>query len=256
MEKVISIWSVQHRNQVESTNKMMIQMFEENEHLHHFVISADQQSSGKGRLGHDWASPKGNSYSTYLLNFQKDDFFLKSENLSLLGFATAIAIVRTLLDFGVSKSDIFCKWPNDILVQGKKISGILLESITGGDNQLKAVMVGCGVNLNHVPKDATIHGQSLSILVNAFIDPNIYLEQYLLHLTDIILHWKQNGQDFIVKSWRDYSHKHGDKIRVRLPHEVFYGSFDHFDSNGHLVVRLNDGNLRTIYAGEVFALKA
>ncbi len=254
IEKTISIWSVHHYDQVESTNQTMMQMFQNNEHLHHFVITADQQITGRGRLGNNWVSPKGNSYSTYLLNFDQDDFFIKDENLSLLGFATAFAIVQTLIFFGMDNNDIFCKWPNDILVRGKKISGILLESITDSNNQLKAIMVGCGVNLNHAPEEANISAISLSTVLGQLIDSDIYLEQYLHHLALIIANWKQQGKEFIIKAWANHSHKQGDQIKIRLPHEVFYGVFDHFDPQGHLVVKLEDGNLRTIYAGEVFAL--
>ncbi len=250
----ISGWLIKQYDQLESTNQTMMQEFKNNEFLHHFVITAEEQTKGRGRLGNKWASPKGNSYSTYILNVQKAPFFQQDQNFSFLGFATAIAIVQSLLDLGVKKEQILCKWPNDILIEGQKISGVLLESITNSNNQLQAIMVGCGVNLHAAPQNTEQKVCILQTLIGREVSPEEYLQHYLHNLRYVLEHWQSEGRAWLLDIWRQYSHQQGDRIRVRLHNETFYGAFEHLDAQGRLVVRQDDDRLRVIYAGDVFLL--
>tara|TARA_Y100001936_G_C16031653_1_gene645935 strand:- start:376 stop:1101 length:726 start_codon:yes stop_codon:yes gene_type:complete len=210
------------------------------------VYQALIQKAGKGRAGNKWVSETGNLYLSILL---KPDLNLK--DASLISFVAALAIANSLEDFDETL-DIQLKWPNDVLVGGKKISGILLESdFDSREQKLNALIVGMGINLNHKPQlDTAI---CLSELLNKEIDiiqfKNTLMENFNAFYTSYML----DGFTFIRNCWLKRAYKLGQEIRVRINDEaIFNATFLDLAEDGQLVAKLDNGEIRNISSAELF----
>lgn len=216
-----------------------------------FAIYADMQTKGRGRGGHEWVSQQGNLFTSLVIPLEN----IHAKNAGQYSFLTAVALMDCLADYGVSHA--VNKWPNDILVEGKKIAGILLESDIGADGFINALIIGTGVNLVSAPEGAISLRHCEELLGDEAIqrfrknDSESFLSHFIINLErnlDII---KQNGFAPIREKWLTKAHGLGSIIRVRLPHETFHGEFIGLDEEGALLVNV-DGKPRKVYSGEVF----
>ncbi len=144
------------RETVDSTNNAAKQLAREGAAAG-MVVWAMQQTAGRGRRGRSWVSPPGNLYASLLLRPS-----CPPEEAAQLGFVTALAVADALEEMAPGLPPIACKWPNDVLVGGRKIAGILLESEIGADQNLAFLIIGLGVNLVFAPADAEFPATSLS----------------------------------------------------------------------------------------------
>ena len=110
------------------------------------IILADRQEKGRGRKGRSWISPAGNFYASIIL--RPDCSIGESAGLSLL---SGVALGESLLELGPKGLDLALKWPNDILINGAKVAGILLENQGGKTGRIDFVVIGTGVNINSCP---------------------------------------------------------------------------------------------------------
>jgi BirA family transcriptional regulator, biotin operon repressor / biotin---[acetyl-CoA-carboxylase] ligase len=206
-----------------------------------FAIIADRQAKGRGRLGNEWVSEEGNLLTSIVIPLQN----IAAKNAGQYSFLTSVALMDCLKDYGVSNA--MNKWPNDILVEGKKIAGILLESDIGTDGFINFLIIGVGVNLVSAPEGAIcIHeltGDSLS--------PSEFLSQFVKQLNLQMLFMEQRGFTSIRQKWLDTAYGIGQVIKIRLPNEIFYGEFIGLDEEGALLVSV-DGHPRKVYSGDVF----
>jgi BirA family transcriptional regulator, biotin operon repressor / biotin---[acetyl-CoA-carboxylase] ligase len=209
------------------------------------VIWALQQTKGRGRMGRAWESPKGNLHASILL---RPDCSIRQASHYV--FVAALALhdaVRAQL----TKSHLTLKWPNDVLADGKKIGGILLETSTMGD-KLDWLVVGIGLNAEHYPKESLYPATSLRVL-GAVPAP---LENTLETLLERFYHWKdtleKQGFAGIRAKWLHHAQK--GRLSVRLPKETIEGEFADFDEQGNLVLQLADGSKKAIASGDVFFL--
>ena len=244
-------WSILPFNEIDSTNTKAMQMLQ-TESLHRFVITSALQLGGKGRQSRNWVSPRGNSYSTYILEPAPNAPWNNPNDAALLGMLTAVAIGETLPQFGIPKNDIFYKWPNDILIDQHKIAGILPELCLSIKNHMKAVIVGVGVNLASSPKGLDRKVNSVKEKYGINIDPQEYLNQYLLILNELLNIWINDGFSPILSKWSKNSHVLGEELIIKLPHKEYLAYFYRFSENGCLEVRTSYGEIQTIRAGEVF----
>ena len=201
------------------------------------VIHALSQTAGRGRHGRTWQSPEGNLYCSVLLRPAN------TQNFGQYSFVASLALADTVKSF-LPDAVVTLKWPNDVLVGGKKISGILLES---GDDYL---VIGMGLNVLHHPDDALYPSTSLNAAGAGKPDINAILHTLLNRLW----HWyetmQKSGFAAIRAAWLDNAQK--GRLTVRLPDGAVEGHFETIDEQGHLHLRLADGTERAIATGDVF----
>jgi BirA family biotin operon repressor/biotin-[acetyl-CoA-carboxylase] ligase len=208
-------------------------------------ITAGEQTAGRGRRGRTWVSPKGNLMSTVLLNPHRP-----AAECAQLSFVSAIASADTVAHFA-PQAEIKVKWPNDVLANGRKISGILLESASAGGEPY-FLAIGIGVNLAHFPPDTEFPATSLAA-VGAHPPPvREALAQLAAHFAKWYDVWRGQGFSPVRDAWLARAANLGGRIRARLTNEETSGVFEGIDETGALMLRENSDRLRSIAAGEVF----
>lgn len=206
-------------------------------------LRAEQQTGGRGRQGRAWVSPPGNLYASTLVRLRPSD--PEAASLALVAAVAVEDVVRVYL--GTAAIAVL-KWPNDLLVNGAKLSGILLER--AGD----AVVVGIGVNLAHHPESLERATTSLAAH-GATVDPARFLETLADTFTRWLGVWRGQGLGPVRARWLDRAHPVGTALTARLPDDsTVEGLFDGLDSSGALVLRLADGSRRVIHAADIFLL--
>lgn len=199
-------------------------------------LVAERQSAGRGRQGRAWVSPPGNLYASGLVELRADD-----PPASTLALVAGLAVVEAL---GVSGLSL--KWPNDVLAGTAKLAGILLE------RQNDVVVIGVGANLAHhpdLPDRLTMSLAALGVTMSA--DTAISaLAPAFARLVDI---WRTKGLPAIRTAWLDRAHPVGTPLAAALPDGTrIEGSFDGLTPDCALQLRLPDGTIRVIHAGDVF----
>jgi BirA family biotin operon repressor/biotin-[acetyl-CoA-carboxylase] ligase len=202
------------------------------------VVVARRQTAGRGRQGRAWFSPEGNLHASILLRPG-----LPAARLTELGFVVALAVadaVDALLPGGRAR----LKWPNDVLVGGAKIAGILVELIEDS-----AAIVGVGVNLGHLPEAALYPVTSLACL-GAAAGVDEILPHLLAALETRLAEWQTGGFAPVRSAWLARGPAIGETVRVRLGQQTIHGSFAGLDADGALLIA-TDGEPRRFAAGEV-----
>ena len=203
-------------------------------------LRAERQNAGRGRQGRTWSSPPGNLYASTLVRLRPGD-----PAPATLGLLAAVALDEAVRTF-VEGSDLVLKWPNDLLLGGAKLSGILLERVDD------AVVVGIGVNLAHYPdlpeRPATsLAAHGVQATAPAFAETLAEAFDRWLRI------WRSRGFGPARARWLDRAHPPGSALLVRLPNGgVQEGLFAGLESDGALKLRLADGTTRVIHAADVF----
>jgi BirA family biotin operon repressor/biotin-[acetyl-CoA-carboxylase] ligase len=204
-------------------------------------LRAERQTAGRGRQGRAWKSPPGNLYASTLVRLRPTDS--QPATLALVAAVALEDTVRVFLDHGAT-----LKWPNDLLIDGAKLSGILLERVDD------AVIIGFGVNLAHHPQALERPATSLAAHGPA-PDPQLFLETLAESLTRWIARWRGEGLAPIRDRWLARAHPPGTALTARLADQTSLdGLFDGLTSDGALILRLADGTSRVIHAADVFLL--
>lgn len=214
---------IHHFKEVTSTNEVARQYLEDGT-----VIVTDTQTKGRGRYARTWHSPEGGLWCSLVI---------KHEPAPILNLGTALAIAKTFEFFGLETQ---LKWPNDVHVDQRKICGILSE--TEGD----FIIIGVGVNLNNTDFPEEIPGTSFVVETGKEVDRMKFLEKFVEIFSNII------KSDFIDE-YRKYSSTIGSQIMIRNGREL-RGTAVNVDSEGRLILRLENGKEIKIYSGEVFRL--
>jgi BirA family biotin operon repressor/biotin-[acetyl-CoA-carboxylase] ligase len=221
-------------------------------------VAALGQTEGRGRRGRPWQTARGNLAASLLLVLDQPQ-----AHAATLGFAAGLALeqaIRTCApgiafriamdEAGSGKSRLRLKWPNDVLLDGAKIAGILLESVAmpGGFN---VVVIGIGVNVLHAPKDVPYPATSLRAR-GADVTAEPLFEALAEAWVEQEAAW-DCGRGFaaIRRRWLERAAGLGAPIAVRMGGEVFRGTFETIDADGMLVLRDPAGAARRIAAGDV-----
>jgi BirA family transcriptional regulator, biotin operon repressor / biotin---[acetyl-CoA-carboxylase] ligase len=211
------------------------------------LVWAKSQGAGRGRRGRNWASPPGNMYASLIL---RPD--CAPSTAAQISFVAALAIRDAIAQFLPDDKVAQLKWPNDVLVNQKKIAGILLESHLAGGDELDWLVVGTGVNIESYPDQVERPATSLHELGSDVSVPG-YLEAYATHMLSWYRQWQEDGFSIIRQNWLEHAWGQGGPVEVRLGKETFQGVFDDLDETGALVVSTPGGS-RLVSAGDVFPL--
>jgi BirA family transcriptional regulator, biotin operon repressor / biotin---[acetyl-CoA-carboxylase] ligase len=210
---------------------------------HGTVVWAHQQTMGRGRQGNTWTSMPGNLFMTMIMRPDKN-----AALSGQLSFVTAVALAETLKEWLPPNVQIALKWPNDLLLNGKKAAGILLESEVHGVNSVGWLIIGVGVNVADAPEGAA----SLKDFGVTGLEAGHVLEKLAKKIKTLYDLWMKTGFDLIRLEWLRYAHNIGATINVRLPKETVSGKFIGIDASGALQLEMADGTRRDVSSGEVF----
>lgn len=213
-----------------------------------FLILAGEQITGRGRGGRIWESKPGNLYMSIVID--SDSFHNRQSDIS---FVTGLAVYEAILDIAVSKKrklDLMIKWPNDILVNGAKISGILLESLKSKSKHY--LIIGIGINIASSPLLIEKHTISFADLNINNIAPSALLDIVMKYFSHYYNLWQDKGFNMVRKLWLERSYKQGSVITVSDGRNRISGLFQGIDENGAIILKLASGDECSLSTGDVF----
>ena len=229
-------WHVRVLPETASTNDDVKKAAEQGE-AEGLIVQALRQTAGRGRHGRVWESPVGNLYCSALLRPPALD-----TTAGFYSFVAALALADTVAAHA-DQAVVTLKWPNDVLANGKKISGILLERVAN------ALVIGMGLNVAHHPGESSYPATSLWDL-----GAHTVLSDVLHRLLDRLANWdavlRRDGFAPIRTAW--LARALTGPLTVKLPTATVDGEFAGLSNQGHLRLRLADGAERSIASGDVF----
>jgi BirA family transcriptional regulator, biotin operon repressor / biotin---[acetyl-CoA-carboxylase] ligase len=199
-------------------------------------LRAERQTGGKGRQGRTWVSPRGNLHASTFVRLRPDD-----PPAPTLALAAAVALHEVV---AIYAPGVVIKWPNDLLFDGLKLAGILLE------RQNEAVVIGFGVNLGHHPEGLERPATSLGALAGMAPEPAAFAEILAENFARWLGRWRSEGVPPIRRAWLAAAHPLGTPLSTPEGE----GLFDGLDEGGSLRLRLADGSTRVIHAGDIFLI--
>jgi len=211
------------------------------------LIITERQSAGKGRLGREWFSPVGGIWLSIILYPQ-----LSPSYISRITLMTAVAVVKAIKICTQIESQI--KWPNDILINEKKVCGILTEMSAELDI-INWVVVGIGINVNidhqDFPEDIQKNTISLKEILGKKVLRVKLVQTFLQEFEKYYESLKRREFSSILKEWKLYSHTLGKKIRVDMGERIITGEATDINEEGALILKKGDGKLVEIISGTI-----
>jgi BirA family biotin operon repressor/biotin-[acetyl-CoA-carboxylase] ligase len=204
------------------------------------AVRADEQTAGRGRQGRHWVSKPGNLYVTILLREARP-----LGDCAILSFVAALALREAC---GLPEARL--KWPNDVLIRGKKLSGLLLEG-AGTDGTTSAVLIGMGVNVAHHPDEALYPTTDL-VSEGGETDLDALCHALLDGIDRWRAVWHKRGAEAIRRAWLDHAAGLGETLTARAASESVTGVFEGLDETGALILLDGSGKRRVISAADVF----
>src|SRR3989338_7048841 len=250
-----------HFDEVESTNLLALELLEKNHLQAPGIIIANSQTKGRGRGERQWISPRGNLYMSLVLQPEN------MSRISYYSFLTACVVGDVLRSFGIETK---YKWPNDIMLSGKKLAGILLQSqktnlghvanqlseksepliykgssslkmVRNGDLRQSHLVIGVGLNLVSAPDYAIS-------LVNHKISREDFLQKFSTFFLRLEEEYRQFGFFVIRNKWKNSAYKLGEKITLS---NGVSGIFSDIDESGNLLIADQFGNVSKIITEEI-----
>lgn len=197
------------------------------------VVLAEQQTDGKGRSGKAWYSPAGGIWMSVIL---------RPKALSLVPIAAAVAVCETLYTHGILAG---IKWPNDILMNRKKVGGILTEIV--GEH----VVLGIGLNLTMrtFPSELRMIATSVALETNRHLDKKMIFELLCKHLDDCYIMLQRGRSSEILDQWRHYTILLGQNVIIDMIDRKISGKVLDIDRDGGLVIMQPDGKICCVISG-------
>ena len=199
-------------------------------------LVALRQDAGRGRQGREWVSATGNFYGSTLVELRPDDPLAAT-----LSLAAGLALIEAL-DVAVPAEPTMLKWPNDVMIRGRKLAGILLER-TG-----ERVAVGFGINLASAPP---LHDREAASL-GGQIAPEAFAPLLAGSFARLLALWRTNDPSPLARAWQERAHPIGTELTVHVSRdETIGGRFAGIEPDGALRLTLRDGSTEIIRAGDV-----
>jgi len=244
-------WRVEHLDRTSSTNDEARERALAGDPGQLLIVAAEQRS-GRGRRGRQWLSPPGNLYCSALLRPA-----VAPAQAGLYSFVTAVALAAAIGDCApAALAGLTCKWPNDLRINGAKVSGILLESGARPDGGLDHLIIGTGVNVRFAPDGAAENYAVTCLAEYGQDDPARLAGAYLTRLAEWCERFAVEGFPPVRKAWLARAEGIGQRVTLRLGRETLSGRFREFDPEGALVLELPDGRSRAIVSGEIVETRA
>ncbi len=215
------------------------------------LVWAAEQTKGRGRQGRAWASPPGNLYCSLVL--RPDCPLARASELS---FLAALAVGGAVGGLVPPLTDLRYKWPNDVLLNERKVAGILLESAAKPDGALDFLVLGVGVNIVSSPKDAAFPASSMREEGGEAVEVADVLESFAKHLMTWVDRWLDEGFAPVRAAWLRRAWRLGEQLQVGLEGETAAGRFRGLGADGTLELELAGGAVRRIAAGDVRLARA
>jgi BirA family biotin operon repressor/biotin-[acetyl-CoA-carboxylase] ligase len=231
---------------IPSTNDLAFELASNNQINNNHVIVAKQQTLGHGRYGRDWNSPKGNLYFSLILRPDR-----KLEDPSLLSFIAAVSLSQSILNLD-SSVNIAHKWPNDILINDKKVAGILLKS-SGEHNKKDFIIIGIGVNINSHPKDTVFTATDLKSEKIDDLELDKILKIFLDNFNNFYHKYLDFGFDPIRNIWLKNAFKLGKTIVAKTQSQKVTGKFKDLNNSGNLILEDDNKDIKIISSAEIFS---
>jgi len=231
-------------DEVNSTNSELLS----NKHLYKksgTVLLAEKQLKGKGRKDRNWQSAKGLDL-TFSILLNRD--IVAELNINHLNLAASLSVALATENLYQLRTEL--KWPNDVLINGKKVSGILIETTVKGSN-IERVVIGIGINLNQLvfQGEYNFPPTSLRLETGVNINREIFLAEILNIFEELMINL-QTQPETIIKDWRSKCKMIGDKITITDGEQSKKGIFYDIDDNGYLLLKRND-IIEKVHFGDV-----
>ncbi len=214
------------------------------------VVAAETQSGGKGRLGRTWISPKGNLYLSVILRPMIPVH--KAPLITMMGAVAVASAIRTICEVAAA-----IKWPNDILISGKKVSGLLTE-LSAEQDRIRHIVLGIGVDVNMdleaLPPEVRILSTSLAAETGTRINRTLLLQELLRSIERWYQAFLENPAK-VLREWQKLNMTLGSRIRVTGAGENLEGLAKGIDEDGRLIIKLDDDSVRLVAAGDVSIMK-
>ncbi len=224
-------FTIHQFDELESTNSHAFELANSRQIFENEIILAREQKNGRGRQSRIWSSPAGNLYFSLVLCPK-----ISVAKISQISFVAIVALQAVIARMMPNKVEV--KWPNDLLIDEKKVSGLLLESKISGDN-CEFVILGIGVNINSKPDNIIFPAAALKNF-GVEISPENLLKNFLDEFEKIYQIWCNFGFSFVRKSWLENAFRLKEKITVKLDGKELHGLFEDFDEEGNLLLRCGE----------------
>ena len=208
------------------------------------IVVVEQQTGGRGRLGRRWASPKGGIWFSTILKPR-----ISLEKTSRLTLTFGLSVVKTIRMYGI---DAKIKWPNDVLINGKKVSGILTE-VEAEVDAVEFVVIGIGINVNmslkDIPEDLRENSTTLRDETGQTFDRVEFLQKLLYEMEQDYIRFSTQPFSDIINEIVSLSDTIGKDVTVTMPNRIVNGVVVGISKTGALLLKRNDGAVEEIIAG-------
>jgi len=210
------------------------------------VIIAEQQTNGEGRLGRKWVSQGEGLWFSVILRPKRD-----SADAPQITLLAAVAVAEAIMNKTNLTSGI--KWPNDILINGRKVCGILTEFYAKEEDY--SVILGIGININislaDLGDELKETATSLSLELGSNINRLELLKEVLVQLEKWYIKWQERGFEPIRQAWKEYNITIGEKVTISSLQEKIHGEALDIGDTGALILRDEEGKIKSFDFGEV-----
>jgi BirA family transcriptional regulator, biotin operon repressor / biotin---[acetyl-CoA-carboxylase] ligase len=234
-------FTIHQFDELKSTNSHAFELANSRQIFENEIILARKQTNGRGRMERLWSSPAGNLYFSLVLCPK-----ISAAKISQISFVAIVALQAVVARMTSSKVEV--KWPNDLLIDEKKVSGLLLESKISGES-CEFIILGIGVNIVSKP-DNTIFPAAALKDFGVEVLPKILLKLFLDEFENFYQNWCNFGFGFVRKAWIKNAFNLQKEITVKLGDKDLTGIFEDFDEEGNLILKC-EKNLHKISAADM-----
>ncbi len=228
-------FTIHEFEQIESTNSYAFEAASSRQISDHEIIMAHKQIIGRGRQNRSWNSPNGNLYFSLVLRPK-----ISAEKMPQISFVAITALQIAIAK--IVKNSVQVKWPNDLLIDEKKVAGLLLEGKIS-DKNCEFVVIGIGLNIRSSPTNTIFPADNLKNF-GIEISPKKALKNFLDEFERLYCNWLDFGFKGIRQLWLKNAYRLGKEISVKIGLESLEGVFENFDEEGNLLLRCGNETIK------------
>lgn len=237
---------IHYFEEIDSTNSYLKNLIDQGLAQEFGVVTANRQTAGRGRKSRKWQSFPENLHFSVCLQPKIDPKYLPQ--ISLISVLALANVVNQLIEKS-SDLEIFCKWPNDLLINDKKVSGILLETIINNNSNCDLI-IGCGVNIAKNPEQTIFPAGNLQDF-GIYVSKDKLLKSYLDELKKLYQSWLNFGFNNFRILWLKQAYKINQDITINIDDNIIDGEFIDIDNFGNMLLKCEDGQIKKIEFAEI-----